>query len=99
MINESDSQRQALTAQVVAELERRLGARKARMAIRFAKQCVRRVPIEDLASAAPSTLAAIVIRQLEFLQHREPGQTLIRVFNPDRPIPSPRINVQGILSS
>jgi glutamate dehydrogenase len=83
MINESDSQRQALTAQVVAELERRLGARKARMAVRFAKQCVRRVPIEDLANAAPSTLAAIVIRQLDLLQHRERGQTLIRVFNPD----------------
>jgi glutamate dehydrogenase len=83
MINESDSQKQALTAQIVAELEGRLGARKAGMAVRFAKKCVRRVPIEDLVNTAPSALATIVIRQLEFLQHREPGQMLIRVYNPD----------------
>ena len=79
----SDSQKQALTAQVAAELERRLGARGAVMAVRFADKCVRRIPIEDLVSAAPSTLATIVIRQLEFLQQRAPGQMLIRVYNPD----------------
>ena len=28
-------------------------------------------------------LATIVIKQLEFLQVRLPGQTLIRIFNPD----------------
>ena len=52
------------------------------MAARFAEQFMRRVPIEDLAAAAPSTLATIVIRQLELMRHRGPGEMLIRVYNP-----------------
>ena len=82
MISESESHRQALLAQVVADLETRLSVRKTDMAVRFATQCIRRVPIDDLANAAPSTLATIVVRQLEFLQQRMPGQMLIRVYNP-----------------
>jgi len=82
MIQESESQKQALTAQVIANLEQRLSARKAGMAARYATQCIRRVPIDDLAAAAPSTLATIIIRQLEFLQQRKAGEMLIRVYNP-----------------
>jgi glutamate dehydrogenase len=82
MTHESESQKKALTAQVIADLEQRLSGRKAGMATRFAVQCVRRVPIDDLAAAAPSTLATIIIRQLEFLEQRAAGQMLIRVFNP-----------------
>ena len=79
---DSESQKHALTAQVIADLEQRLSKGKASMAARFATQCMRRVPIEDLAAAAPSTLATIMIRQLEFLRHRDPGEMLIRVYNP-----------------
>jgi glutamate dehydrogenase len=82
MIIDSESQKRALAAQVTAELEQRLTAGKARMAARFAEQFMRRVPIEDLAAAAPSTLATIVIRQLELMRHRGPGEMLIRVYNP-----------------
>jgi len=82
MIIDSESQKRALTAQVIADLEQRLSPGKARMAARFAEQCMRRVPIEDLAAAAPSTLATIMIGQLEFLRHRDAGEMLIRVYNP-----------------
>ena len=78
-----DAQKQALTEQVLAELKGRLSAAKARMATRYAEQCFRRVPMEDLVSEAPSTLATIVLRQLEFVEHRKPGEMLIRVYNPD----------------
>jgi len=82
MTLDSDAQKQALTAQIVADLEQRLGKRKAKNAIRYAEQCFRRVSMEDLSAEAPSTLATIVLRQLEFLQLRQPGEMLIRVYNP-----------------
>ena len=83
MNTNTDAQKQALTEQVVADLQSRLSAASARTAIRYAQQCFRRVPMEDLAAEAPSTLATIVLRQLEFLQRRQPGEMLIRVYNPD----------------
>jgi glutamate dehydrogenase len=78
----NDVQKQALTEQVIADLASRLSAGKARVAERYTRYCFRRVPLEDLASEAPSTLATIVIRQLEFLRQRSPGELLIRVYNP-----------------
>ena len=80
---QTDASKQALTEQVVADLQSRLGAGQARTATRFAQQCFRRVPMEDLAAEAPATLATVVIRALEFLQRRKPGEMLIRVYNPD----------------
>ena len=77
-----DQQKQALTKQVISDLESRLSSREAHVAARFAHLCLRRVPVEDLASEAPSTLATIVIRQLEFMRQRPPGEMLIRVYNP-----------------
>jgi len=82
MADHNETQKQALTTQVIAELNQRLGTRKAGMATRFARQCIRRVPLEDLATAAPSTLATIIVRQLEFLNQRQPRELLIRVYNP-----------------
>jgi glutamate dehydrogenase len=79
----ADAQKEALTAQVVTELEKRLSAGKARVAALYARQCFRRVPIEDLAAEAPATLATIVLGQLDFIRQREPGQMLIRVYNPE----------------
>mgnify|MGYP000382099706 CR=1 FL=1 len=77
-----DQQKQALTKQVINDLESRLSSREAHVAARFAHLCLGRVPVEDLASEAPSTLATIVIRQLEFMRQRPPGEMLIRVYNP-----------------
>jgi glutamate dehydrogenase len=78
----ADRQKKALTDQVISNLESRLSASKAKMAARYVTLCFRRVPIEDLAVEAPSTLATIVIRQLGFLVRREPEEILVRVFNP-----------------
>jgi glutamate dehydrogenase len=83
MNDQTDARKQALTEQVVADLQSRLSAGQARTATRYAQQCFRRVPMEDLAAEAPSTLATIVLRHLEFLQQRRPGEMLIRVYNPD----------------
>jgi glutamate dehydrogenase len=80
---DKDKQKAALTEQVIANLEKRLNAAKAEMAALYVEQFFRRVPIEELASEAPQTLASIVISQLEFLNKRKPGEMLIRVFNPD----------------
>ena len=82
MKSTTDDQKLALTRQVIAALESRLSASKAKVAARYAEYCFRRVPMEDLASEAPSTLATIVIRQLEFMRQRAPGEMLIRVYNP-----------------
>ena len=79
---DKDKQKAALTEQVIANLEKRLSASKAKMAVLYVEQFFRRVPIDDLVSEAPQTLAAIVISQLEFLHRRNPGEMLIRVFNP-----------------
>ncbi|RPH98423.1 MAG: NAD-glutamate dehydrogenase [Lysobacterales bacterium] len=78
-----DARKQALTGQVIANLQSRLGVGKARKATRYAEQCFRRVPMEDLAAETPSTLATIVLRQLAFIGRRKPGEMLIRVYNPD----------------
>jgi glutamate dehydrogenase len=82
MTSSPDPQKLALTQQVLTDLKSRLGSRMARVAERYTHYCFRRVPVEDLASEAPSTLATIVIRHLEFLRQRPPGEMLIRVYNP-----------------
>jgi glutamate dehydrogenase len=40
--------------------------------------------MEELASANPVVLADTVASQLKFIATRQPGETLIRVFNPER---------------
>ncbi len=82
MIPETERRHQALTDQVIAELQQRLSPSGARVAIRFAQQCFRRVPVEDLAAEAPSTLATIVLGQLDLLKRRQRGDMLLRVYNP-----------------
>jgi glutamate dehydrogenase len=72
----------ALTEQVIASLKQRLGAGRAKLAARYLEQCLRRVPTDELVKEAPSTLAMIIISQLDFLECRQPGEVLIRVFNP-----------------
>ena len=82
MYPDTKKQKRAFTKQVISELESRLSAGQAKLAIRYAKQCLRRLPLEELESEAPSSLAMIILRQLEFLSSRNPGEMLIRVFNP-----------------
>jgi glutamate dehydrogenase len=80
----TDRQRTALIEQVKSILGERLSKTGAKQATRYLEQCFRRVPTEDLLTEAPSDLAAIVVGQLEFLKQRQPGEVLIRIFNPTR---------------
>jgi glutamate dehydrogenase len=82
MTPEPDKPKQALTRKVLEELKERLDPPAAEMARTYLEQCYRRVPLDDLAAAAPATLATVIIGQLEYLERRAPGETLIRVFNP-----------------
>ena len=79
---ELDKQKRALTKKVKADLESRLNASNAELAGKYVEQYFRRIPIEDLVVEAPSTLATVAIRQLEFLARRQVGEMLLRVFNP-----------------
>ena len=78
-----DKQKQNLLRQVVSTLESRLNKRRAKLATLYVESYFRRVPWEDMVRDEPATLATIVINQLDFLNTRLPGQTLVRVFNPD----------------
>ncbi|MEE8338824.1 MAG: NAD-glutamate dehydrogenase, partial [Xanthomonadales bacterium] len=83
MTPDIDQQKQVLLEQVVSILEGQLSARYARLASLYVEYYFRRVPLDDMAREAPATLARIVSNQLEFLKIRLPGQTLIRIFNPE----------------
>jgi glutamate dehydrogenase len=82
MSHDSEKQKSSLTRQIISALKKQLTGKQASMAVRYVEQCFRRVPVEDLVTHAPQTLAAMVIGQLEFLKKRMPGETLVRVFNP-----------------
>ncbi len=78
-----DQKKQLLLDQVSSILDSRLSAERAKLATLYLKFYFRRVPLDDIADVAPVTLATMVSNQLEFLKVRLPGQTLIRIFNPD----------------
>ena len=65
-------------------LKARLGARREEIARAWIEHYFRRVPMEELASVDPEVLAEIVAAQLKFVRTRRAGETLIRVFNPER---------------
>ena len=75
-------QKQALLDQVITTLEDRMGSGQAKLVNKYVRYYFRRVPLDDLVREAPAALASMVSGQLEFLQLRSPGETLIRVFNP-----------------
>ena len=80
--SKNETAKQALLEQVTSELNKLLGKRKPELAERYVKQCFRRVPLEELAHTSPAAFAAMLSEQLSFLESRQPGELLIRVFNP-----------------
>src|SRR5580704_1678596 len=50
---------------------------------RFARAYFRGVGEEDLAERTPGLLARVALNHFEFGSKRAPGQSLVRVFNPD----------------
>ena len=81
--NESQAgKKQAIIDQVQAMLASRVSPTRGQQAGYYALAFLRRVPAEELARESPASLAAIIARQMQFVERREPGQTLLRVFNP-----------------
>jgi len=78
-----DKRKKALLDQVISILESSLSQQRAKLAAMYVEYYFRRVPLDDIAREAPATLATIVSNQLKFLNVRLPGQTLIRIFNPE----------------
>ena len=82
MSSRNIDQKQALLDQVNVKLTDQMNARQARLAKMYVQYYFRRVPLDDLVHEAPATLATIVSSQLAFVASRSPGETLIRIFNP-----------------
>jgi len=82
MTHEEDTRKAALTQQVRTILKKQLDAGAAKMSATYVDQFFRRVPIEDLVLMDPQTLAAMVAGQLELMKKRQPGEIVVRVFNP-----------------
>ncbi len=84
MQTDSNKSKQTILEQIKAILASRMPARSARLAAFFSDLYFKRVSAVDLSPETPVMLAAMIARQLEFLQQRKPGQSMIRVFNPDK---------------
>ncbi len=84
MNRESEQQKQELLEQIGQALDARLTARKAALARDYLVYYFRRVPMEELARENPEVLAALIASQLKFLNRRAAGETLLRVFNPNK---------------
>ncbi|MBT8069796.1 MAG: NAD-glutamate dehydrogenase, partial [Gammaproteobacteria bacterium] len=82
MRNDNDNKKKLFLKQIKAELKSRLSPESAEQAILFSDIFFRRVPYAGLGQESPQVAAAMLVSQLDFLQLREQGGVLIRVFNP-----------------
>ncbi len=80
----NNKSKQSILEQIKAVLANRMPARSARQAAFFSDIYFKRVPTAALSRATPVMFATMVVRQLEFLQQRQRGESLIRVFNPEK---------------
>ncbi len=80
----SNKSKQSILEQIKAVLTHRMPARATRQAVLFSDIYFKWVPMAELSQEKPVTFAAMVARQLEFLQQRRRGESLIRVFNPEK---------------
>ncbi len=80
----TELQKQELLDQIEQALESKLSARQVRLARDYLACYFRRVPMEELTRENPEVLARVIADQLKFLGRRAVGETLIRVFNPDK---------------
>jgi len=80
----SEQQKLELLQQIGHSLDSRLSTRKTEIAKRYLAYYFHRVPMEELGQENPEVLARLVENQLKFFGRRLPGETLIRVFNPEK---------------
>jgi len=79
----TDNSRRALLEQIKSILASRMSAKAAKQAALFSDIYFKRVPVANLGKDSAVVFATMVVRQLEFLQQRKPGESLVRVFNPE----------------
>jgi len=77
-----DREKQEILDQILELVAKRASSRKARFAKRYVPAYFRRVPLEDLNREPIHVHASIIENQLDFLLRRQPGELLLRVFNP-----------------
>jgi glutamate dehydrogenase len=83
MTSDSGKQKKSLLEQINKALKSRMTPRQARLESAYSEAYHRRVPVEEMARQNPSTHAHIISSQCEFFKFRQPGELLLRVFNPD----------------
>ncbi|HET6565110.1 MAG TPA: NAD-glutamate dehydrogenase [Xanthomonadales bacterium] len=82
MNRNSEKAKQELLDQVSAALVSRISAKSAELGQRYVESYFRRVPLAELASQNVEVLAAMLASQLKFMAKRQPGESLLRVYNP-----------------
>ncbi|MDZ4730962.1 MAG: NAD-glutamate dehydrogenase [Xanthomonadales bacterium] len=82
MNRNSEQDKQLLMEQVAAVLNSRLGAKSAELGRTYSEYYFRRVPMAELAANNAEVLAVMLAAQLKFLARRNPGESLLRVYNP-----------------
>ena len=83
MQTKADNSRRSLLEQIKSVLASRMPVKAAKQAAIFSDIYFKRIPLTDLGKDSAVTFATMVARQLEFLQQRKTGDSLVRVFNPD----------------
>src|SRR5690349_7582304 len=68
---------------VCARVRERVDGELAEGAEEFARQYYGHLPAEDLAERDPLDLYGAALAHLDFGRHREPGETKVRVYNPE----------------
>ncbi len=79
----TDNSRHALLEQIKSILASRMSAKAAKQAALYCDIYFKRVPVTGLGKDNAVVFATMVARQLEFLQQRQVGESLIRVYNPE----------------
>lgn len=82
MNRNSEQDKQLLLEQVGAALDSRLDAKSVPLGQSYLEHYFRRVPMAELATNNAEILAAMLASQLKFMARRNPGESLLRVYNP-----------------
>ncbi len=82
MNRNTDKAKKELLEQVSAALVSRLSQKNAELGRSYVAGYFRRVPLAELASQNVEVLAAMLASQLKYMARRQPGESLLRVYNP-----------------
>jgi glutamate dehydrogenase len=83
MLIEHEKDRNKLIHQVIKLAKQKLSSKKAGLIAKFAKRYYSNVALEDLKERSLKDLYAILVSHWDFIYKRAPGESKVRVFNPD----------------